>query len=155
TRTYMEAETDDEAAQRAEEQDKVLPPLAEGDSLKLLAIHPEQHFTQPPPRFTEASLVKELEDKGIGRPSTYAAIMSTIQDRGYVGKREGRFLPTELGTLVTGLLVNAFPDIINVDFTAEMEGRLDKVEEGEDDWVKVLRGFYGPFKKDLDAAAVE
>jgi DNA topoisomerase-1 len=155
TRIYMEADTDDEAAQRAEEQDKVLPPLEEGQTLTLVAVRPEQHFTQPPPRFTEASLVKELEDKGIGRPSTYAAIMSTIQDRGYVEKREGRFFPTELGTLVNGLLVSAFPDIINVDFTAEMEERLDKVEEGEDDWKRVLAGFYGPFKKDLDAAAVE
>jgi DNA topoisomerase-1 len=155
TRLYMEAETDDEAAQRAEEQDKVLPALQEGQTVKLLAVRPEQHFTQPPPRFSEASLVKELEDKGIGRPSTYAAILSTIQDRGYVEKKEGRFYPTELGTLVNGLLVAAFPDIINVDFTAEMEQRLDRVEEGEDDWVRVLRGFYGPFKKDLDAAAVE
>jgi DNA topoisomerase I len=153
TRAYREAETDDEAAQRAEEQDKLLPPLTEGETLELLEVRPEQHFTQPPPRFTEASLVKELEDKGIGRPSTYAAIMSTIQDRGYVEKREGRFYPTELGTLVNGLLVRAFPDIINVDFTAEMEARLDRVEEGHDDWVKVLSGFYEPFQKDLLLAA--
>jgi DNA topoisomerase-1 len=153
TRVYLEAETDDEAAQRAEEQDKVLPALVEGETLSLLALRPEQHFTQPPPRFTEASLVKELEDKGIGRPSTYAAIMSTIQDRGYVEKREGRFFPTELGTLVNDLLVSAFPDIINVDFTAGLEARLDRVEEGHDDWVDVLNGFYAPFQKDLAAAA--
>ena len=155
TRIYLEAETDDEQAQRAEEQDKVLPPLTEGETVNLVGVKPEQHFTQPPPRFTEASLVKELEEKGIGRPSTYAAIMSTIQDRGYVEKREGRFFPTELGTLVNGLLVSAFPDIINVDFTAEMEERLDKVEEGEDDWVSVLKRFYGPFQKDLEAAAIQ
>jgi DNA topoisomerase-1 len=154
TRVYLEAETDDEAAQRAEEMDKVLPPLGEGDVLRLVAVRPEQHFTQPPPRFTEATLVKELEEKGIGRPSTFAAIMSTIQDRGYVEKREGRFFSTELGTLVNDLLVSAFPDIINVDFTAEMEERLDKVEEGADDWVKVLTRFYEPFQKDLAAAAV-
>jgi DNA topoisomerase I len=152
TQVYLESESDDEAAARAEEQDKVLPPLAEGDAVKLLAVHPEQHFTQPPPRFTEASLVKELEDKGIGRPSTYASILSTIQDRGYVEKREGRFFPTELGTLVNDLLVAAFPDIINVVFTANMEEHLDKVEEGEDDWVKVLREFYVPFQKDLEEA---
>jgi DNA topoisomerase-1 len=154
TRIYLEAETDDEAAQKAEEQDKVLPLLEEGETVSLVSVRPEQHFTQPPPRFTEASLVKELEDKGIGRPSTYAAIMSTIQDRGYVEKREGRFFPTELGTLVNDLLVRAFPDIINVDFTAEMEERLDKVEEGTDDWVDVLKKFYGPFQKDLEAAAL-
>jgi DNA topoisomerase-1 len=155
TRIYLEAETDDEAAQRAEEQDRVLPALTEGEGVRLTSIRPEQHFTQPPPRFTEASLVKELEEKGIGRPSTYAAIMSTIQDRGYAEKKEGRFFPTELGTLVNGLLVRAFPDIINVDFTAEMEERLDKVEEGEDDWTDVLHRFYGPFQKDLETAALE
>jgi DNA topoisomerase I len=155
TRVYLEADTDDEAAQRAEEQDKVLPPLSEGETLTLVEVRPEQHFTQPPPRFTEASLVKELEEKAIGRPSTYAAIMSTIQDRGYVEKREGRFFPTELGTLVNDLLVTSFPDIINVDFTAEMEERLDKVEEGQDDWVQVLHGFYGPFQKDLEIAEAQ
>jgi DNA topoisomerase-1 len=149
TQVYLEAETDDEAQAKAEEQDKLLPPLAEGEAITLQKILPEQHFTQPPPRFTEASLVKELEEKGIGRPSTYAAIMSTIQDRGYVEKRDGRFHPTELGTLVNDLLVSAFPDILNVDFTAQMEERLDRVEEGSDGMVDILRGFYGPFKKDL------
>ncbi len=153
TQVYLESESDDEAAQKAEEQDKLLPSLSEGEALALKSVRPEQHFTQPPPRFTEASLVKELEEKGIGRPSTYATIMSTIQDRGYAEKREGRFFPTELGTLVNDLLVGSFPDILNVDFTAQMEERLDKVEEGEDDWVKVLRGFYDPFKIDLVKAA--
>jgi DNA topoisomerase I len=152
TQVYVEAENDDEAAQKAEEQDKLLPPVAVGDVLKLGTVRPEQHFTQPPPRFTEASLVKELEEKGIGRPSTYASIMSTIQDRGYIEKRESRFFATELGTLVNDLLVDAFPDILNVEFTREMEERLDKVEEGTDEMVKVLGNFYKPFKVDLDKA---
>jgi DNA topoisomerase-1 len=153
TQVYLESETDDEAAQRAEEQDKLLPPLTEGETVTLVDVRPEQHFTQPPPRFTEASLVKELEEKGIGRPSTYATILSTIQDRGYAEKREGRFYPTELGTLVNDLLVEAFPDILNVSFTAGLEEQLDKVEEGDDDWIRVLRGFYDPFKVDLSKAA--
>jgi DNA topoisomerase-1 len=149
TQVYLEAEGDDEAAQKADEQDKLLPPLKEGQVVTLTKVNPEQHFTQPPPRFTEASLVKELEERGIGRPSTYASIMGTIQDRGYVEKREGRFFPTELGSLVNELLVAAFPDILNVDFTRDMELQLDEVEEGNADWVKVLGAFYTPFKKDL------
>jgi DNA topoisomerase-1 len=149
TQVYLEAESDDEAAQKAEEQDKLLPPLKEGQVVTLTKVNPEQHFTQPPPRFTEASLVKELEERGIGRPSTYASIMGTIQDRGYVEKREGRFFPTELGSLVNELLVAAFPDILNVAFTRDMELQLDGVEEGSADWVKVLGAFYTPFKKDL------
>jgi DNA topoisomerase-1 len=152
TRVYFESESEDEAAARAEEQDRPLPTLAEGDAVQRLAVRPEQHFTQPPPRFTEASLVKELEEKGIGRPSTYANILSTVQDRGYVEKREGRFFPTELGTLVNDLLVESFPDILNVDFTAQMEERLDKVEEGDDDWITLLHTFYAPFKADLERA---
>src|SRR5262249_34479679 len=115
----------------------------------------DQHFTQPPPRFSEASLVKELEEKGIGRPSTYAAILSTIQDRGYVEKKEGRFHPTLLGTRVNELLVHSFPDILNVDFTAQMEEDLDKIEEGEMEMKGVLHLFYGPFKADLEKAQVE
>ncbi len=149
TQVYVELASDDETAAKAEEQDKLLPPMTEGQTITFVAVRPEQHFTQPPPRFTEASLVKELEEAGIGRPSTYASIMSTVQDRGYVEKREGRFFPTELGTLVNELLVAAFPDILNVDFTRDMEEGLDRVEEGSDDWVKVLHRFYEPFKKDL------
>ena len=129
-----------------------LPDVAEGERLSLKDINPEQHFTQPPPRFTEASLVKELEDKGIGRPSTYAAILSTVQDRGYVEKKEGRFFPTMLGTKVNELLIQAFPDIFDVTFTASMEEDLDKVSEGEADWQKLLHRFYKPFKEDLDHA---
>jgi DNA topoisomerase-1 len=129
-----------------------LPPLEAGQKLTLIEILPEQHFTQPPPRFTEASLVKELEEKGIGRPSTYAAILSTIQDKEYVEKKEGRFFPTDLGKIVTELLLSAFPTIMDVQFTAKMEGELDEVEDGNADWVKVLGDFYTPFKKTLEAA---
>ena len=129
-----------------------LPPLEEGQRLELVQLIPEQHFTQPPPRFTEASLVKELEEKGIGRPSTYAAILSTIQDKEYVEKKENRFFPTDLGKIVNELLVDAFPKILDVEFTAHMEDELDEVEEGKMEWVKVLDEFYGPFKKSLSAA---
>jgi DNA topoisomerase-1 len=125
-----------------------------GETLRLHKIDPEQHFTQPPPRFSEASLVKELEDKGIGRPSTYANILSTIQDRGYVEKREGRFYPTTLGTKVNDLLVESFPDILDVTFTAQMEDGLDQVEDGQADWKRLLTDFYSPFKIDLEKAVV-
>jgi DNA topoisomerase I len=149
TAVYMEQESDDEEAVKAAETDKLLPPLAEGDQVWLDAVRPEQHFTQPPPRFTEASLVKELEEKGIGRPSTYAAILSTIVDRGYVDRRERRFFPTELGTLVNQLLVESFPEIVDAGFTAQMEQDLDKVEDGERDWRDLLGVFYKPFSADL------
>jgi DNA topoisomerase-1 len=129
-----------------------LPPLAEGQKLELVQLIPEQHFTQPPPRFTEASLVKELEDKGIGRPSTYAAILSTIQDKEYVEKKEGRFHPTDLGKIVTELLLGAFPKVMDVQFTARMEEELDEVEEGKIGWTSVLDEFYAPFKLSLAAA---
>jgi len=132
-----------------------LPDVKEGDEIKLLETKPEQHFTQPPPRFSEATLVKELEEKGIGRPSTYAAILSTIQDRKYVEKKEARLYPTELGVMVNGLLVKSFPEIVSTDFTAQMEEQLDLVEEGEANWVKLLDGFYKPFKIDLEKAKVE
>jgi DNA topoisomerase I len=145
----------EEGAQTSESEDRLLPDLVENEALRLLKLLPEQHFTQPPPRFSEASLVKELEEKGIGRPSTYAAILSTIQDRGYVEKREGRLVPTELGVVVNGLLVKSFPDILNADFTAQMEERLDLVEEGTADWIQLLRDFYAPFERDLIRAKVE
>jgi DNA topoisomerase-1 len=157
----MEAEKhDDEAgAEKMEGEDeekgdvsRQLPPLEAGQTLALVELLPEQHFTQPPPRFTEASLVKELEEKGIGRPSTYAAILSTIQDKEYVEKKENRFYPTELGKIVTELLLSAFPRVMDVTFTAKMEEDLDEVEEGKVDWVKLLGDFYGPFKLTLDAA---
>ncbi len=155
TKVYEVAETDDAKAEAAESADRLLPELAVGDPIVLSEVRPEQHFTQPPPRFSEASLVKELEERGIGRPSTYASIMSTIVDRGYVEKREARFFPTELGVLVNGLLVDSFPQIVSVDFTANMENDLDKVEEGEVDWRKLLGGFYEPFKNDLERARTE
>jgi DNA topoisomerase I len=148
------AETVEDAANE-DETGAALPDVHEGDPLRLIETKPEQHFTQPPPRFSEATLVKELEEKGIGRPSTYAAILSTVQDRGYVEKREGRLHPTELGVMVNGLLVKSFPDIVSTDFTAQMEEQLDRVEDGQADWVKLLEGFYAPFKLDLEKAKIE
>jgi DNA topoisomerase-1 len=148
------AETIEDAANE-DETSGALPEVREGETLKLLETTPEQHFTQPPPRFSEATLVKELEEKGIGRPSTYAAILTTIQGRGYVEKREGRLHPTELGTMVDGLLLKSFPDIVSSDFTAQMEEQLDKVEDGEADWVKILKGFYTPFKAEVETAKKE
>jgi DNA topoisomerase-1 len=144
-----------EDAVNEDETSGALPEVREGETLKLLETLPEQHFTQPPPRFSEATLVKELEEKGIGRPSTYAAILSTIQGRGYVEKKEGRLHPTELGTMVDGLLLKSFPGIVSSDFTAQMEEQLDKVEDGEADWVKILKSFYGPFKKEVEVAKKE
>jgi DNA topoisomerase-1 len=132
-----------------------LPELQKEDPLAHRKTNAEQKFTQPPPRFTEATLVRELEERGIGRPSTYAAILSTIQDRDYVAKERGRFYPTELGTLVTDLLVESFPDILNAEFTAKMEDQLDRIEEGKENWQQTLRDFYEPFKKDLAQAAKE
>jgi DNA topoisomerase-1 len=154
-KVYEVAETDDAKAEAAESADRLLPVLEVGDAITFESIRPEQHFTQPPPRFSEASLVRELEERGIGRPSTYASIMSTIVDRGYVEKKEARFWPTELGILVNGLLVESFPEIVSSDFTAEMEGKLDKVEEGTVEWRKLLGEFYGPFSDELEKARSE
>lgn len=148
------AETVEDAANE-DETSGALPDVKEGETLELLEARPEQHFTQPPPRFSEATLVKELEEKGIGRPSTYAAILTTIQGRGYVEKKEGRLHPTELGTMVDGLLIKSFPDIVSSDFTAQMEEQLDKVEEGDADWVKILKNFYSPFKAEVETAKKE
>ncbi|HEX2571331.1 MAG TPA: DNA topoisomerase, partial [Polyangia bacterium] len=151
--TAVYDESADEGAGTGEDEDnRTLPAVKEGETVELLSVEPAQHFTQPPPRFTEASLVKELEEKGIGRPSTYAAILSTIQDRGYAEKKEGRFHPTILGTRVNDLLVDAFPQIMDVTFTAQMEDDLDKVEDGAVNWVKLLEQFYGPFKEVLGNA---
>ena len=129
--------------------EKILPDLKKGEELKLLTIEPEQHFTQPPPRFSEAMLVKELEERGIGRPSTYAAIISVIKDRDYIRSEDRRLVPTELGNLVNDLLVENFPDIMTEKFTAEMEDQLDRIEEGQVEWIETLREFYEPFAKDL------
>ncbi len=130
-----------------------LPPLEKGDKLKLIELFPEQHFTQPPPRFTEATLIKMLEQWGIGRPSTYAPILSTIQERGYVDKTGGRFKPTELGFIVNDLLAKHFPDIVDIEFTAQMEDELDKVANENKDWVGVVQDFYTPFEQSLDNAS--
>ena len=129
-----------------------LPDLQEGDKAKALEVKPEQHFTQPPVRYNEASLVKAMEEKGIGRPSTYATIVSTIQDREYVNKVEKRLQPTALGEVVTGLMLERFTDIIDVEFTANMENRLDEVESGNQNWKDLLSDFYGDFHKTLTDA---
>ena len=151
-----QANGDDEEEEDVQELDGVLPNLQKGDALKLLSMEPRQHFTQPPPRFTQASLIKELDEKGIGRPSTYAAIISNILDREYVAQNESRQLvPTDLGFLVTDLLVESFPDILNVEFTAGMEDQLDKIEEGKEKWTKTMKRFYTPFERDLKKAAKE
>ena len=147
---------DEDGADEPQETDGVLPDLQKGDALRLLSMDPRQHFTQPPPRYTQASLIKELDEKGIGRPSTYAAIISNILDREYVVQNESRALaPTDLGFLVTDLLVESFPDILNVEFTAGMEDELDKIEEGKEKWTKAMKRFYTPFSRDLKKAAKE
>jgi len=155
-KVYVESTDDkddgkgDESATR--DGDRVLPPLEKGETLKLHGVTPEQHFTQPPPRFTEALLVKELEDRGVGRPSTYASIISVIKDRDYIRSEERRLLPSELGFLVSDMLVENFPDIMTTEFTAKMEDQLDQIEEGQMDWVDALNSFYDPFKVDLEQA---
>jgi DNA topoisomerase-1 len=142
---YEEARDEDTEPDTSE--GVILPELAEGETLDLIKLLPEQHFTQPPPRYTEASLVKALEEYGIGRPSTYAPILSTIQQRGYVERTDKRLYPTEVGGIVNDLLVEFFPDIINVQFTSQMEDDLDRIANGELKWVPVLNDFYGPFSK--------
>ena len=154
-RVYMEGK-DDKTTDDDDDDEKQLPPLNEGDRLQLLQLTPNQHFTQPPPRFTQATLIKELEEKGIGRPSTYASIMGTIINKDYVEEDEQRRLrPTSLGMLVTDLLVESFPDILNAEFTAGMEEVLDKIEDGQEDWKKAMERFYQPFSADLERAEKE
>ncbi|MCH7651823.1 MAG: type I DNA topoisomerase [Nitrospinae bacterium] len=147
---YVEATDEDSGASARD--DKILPDLPKGEKLQLQKILPEQHFTQPPPRFTEALLVKALEEKGVGRPSTYASIISVIKDRDYVRSEEKRLAPTELGTLVFELLMENFPGIMTEEFTAHMEDQLDLIEEGKIEWVETLKTFYVPFEKDLAEA---
>ncbi len=141
---YEEAR--DEDAPSAEE-GPPLPPLEKGEVVDLVRLIPEQHFTLPPPRYTEATLVKALEEHGIGRPSTYAPILSTIQERGYVARENRHLVPTELGYIVNDLLVQHFPEVVDTGFTARMESDLDRIAEGSADWVEVLREFYGPFER--------
>jgi DNA topoisomerase-1 len=135
--------------------DKLLPEVKEKEKLKLINLNTEQKFTQPPPRFSEASLVRELEEKGIGRPSTYANILSTIQDREYARRDKGKFFPTELGIIVTGLLVKSFPTVLDIAFTADMENKLDMIEDGKSKRVKTLKDFYSPFAQELTKAKDE
>ena len=148
---YTSAE--EERKNRQEKKKEELPDLAEGAVLKLQDLVPKQHFTAPPPRFSEASLVKELEENGIGRPSTYASILSTIRDKGYVELVKGYFRPSELGFIVNDLIVANFPDIFNVEFTAKMEDNLDRIEQDEADLLTILERFYTPFKAKLEEAA--
>ena len=151
-RVYTEGR-DDEAADEDDGEDRALPPLAAGMPLRLHEIVPAQHFTQPLPRFTQAALIKELEENGIGRPSTYASIMTTLLEKEYAVEDEARRLrPTELGFLITDLLVDSFPDVLNVEFTAGMEDVLDRIEEGKENWKAALHRFHGRFAKDLKRA---
>ncbi len=148
-------ENKEEKEEERGEEEKILPELEIRERLTLIQLLPEQHFTKPPPRFSEAILVKALEEEGIGRPSTYAPIIQVIQQRNYVEKVKGRFYSTELGRTVTDLLVAHFPQVLDVKFTANMEQGLDEVEEGRVDWVKLLRDFYQPFKLTLVKATRE
>lgn len=138
-----------EGTDTAKEKEKMLPDLQKGQKLRLKDIEPKQHFTQPPPRFSEATLVKELEENGIGRPSTFAPTISTIISRGYVVRNKKQLIPTELGMVTTDIMKNNFTDIVDVEFTAEMESQLDKVEEGKTEWKDVVREFYPPFAENL------
>ena len=149
-KVYEEAK--DVKDEEEEELKHKLPPLEPGQKLTLRELKPEQHFTEPPPRYNEASLVKELEERGIGRPSTYSAILSTIQERQYVQKLGGKFSPTEIGLVVTDLLVENFRDIFDVQYTARLEEELDEIEEGKETWINALTEFYKRFAKDLKYA---
>ncbi len=151
---YQVSANDDEEGE-ADAAKALLPPVAEGMVLRLENVRPEQHFTEPPPRYNDATLVKELEEKGIGRPSTYASIISTLVDREYVTKDQGRFSPTMLGEKVSVLLVKSFEDIFDVGFTARMEEELDEIEDGKLPWKKSVKEFYSRFVKDLDVAKDE
>ena len=144
---YQEGQDDNKAKDSDE---KMLPPLKEGEQVDLLAIRPEQHFTEPPPRYSEASLVKALEEHGIGRPSTYASIISTLQDREYVELEKKRFHPTDVGRVVNKFLTNYFTQYVDYDFTAKLEDELDAVARGEEDWIPLLKKFWKPFKERID-----
>lgn len=148
-------ESREEGDGRALEDEQALPPVETGEFIPVLAITPAQHYTEPPPRYSEASLVKELERLGIGRPSTYASIISTLADRHYAQLEQRRFTPTPLGESVEKVMVKQFPDVFDVGFTSVMEGELDKIEEGERSWQGVLSDFYGPFARSLDKIDVE
>jgi DNA topoisomerase I len=135
-----------------EEEEITLPILSEGQLVKLKKLDDKQHFTEPPLRYSEATLVRALEEKGIGRPSTYAPIISTVLARGYVVREKKLLMPTDLGEKVTGILTEFFAEIMNVEFTANMENKLDEIEEGDKEWVQVIREFYQPFATTLSSA---
>ena len=145
---YMEGKDDSE--DNDDEKENILPPMQEGEQIKLNEIHSDQHFTEPPPRYTEASLVKALEEYGIGRPSTYASIISTLQNRGYVELENRRFTPTDIGRIVNMFLTQHFTQYVDYDFTAKMEDELDSISRGEEDWVPLMRSFWKPFKELVD-----
>jgi DNA topoisomerase-1 len=147
-RVYLEGR--DDATASDDDEDTVLPAMAEGDLIDLSAIRAEQHFTEPPPRYSEATLVKALEEYGIGRPSTYASIISTLQEREYVVLDKKRFLPTDVGRVVNKFLTEHFTTYVDYDFTARLEDELDAVSRGEEDWVPLLEQFWRPFKERLD-----
>ena len=149
-KVYVEGNDDN-----VEEKENMLPDLKEGDRVFATDIDPKQHFTQPPPRYTEARLVKTMEELGIGRPSTYAPTLDTIQKRGYVSLDNKRFVPTELGEIVDELMLEFFPRILDVEFTAKMEHDLDEIEEGKTQWIKIIDEFYQDFEKRLEVAESE
>jgi DNA topoisomerase-1 len=152
---YQAVKEEEEKEDAEDAESRTLPRVTEGEQLRMERIRPEQHFTEPPPRYTEATIVKELEEKGIGRPSTYATIISTIVEREYVNKDQGRFTPTLLGEKVSDLLVKAFADIFDVGFTARMEDELDEIEDGKLPWKTSVKEFWNRFEEDLDKAAGE
>ncbi|MBN1149119.1 MAG: type I DNA topoisomerase [Anaerolineales bacterium] len=149
---YEETRDEDAKPEEEDETARIPPGLAEGQLQHLVQLLPEQHFTQPPPRYTEATLVRTLEENGIGRPSTYAPILSTIQQRGYVTRDGKRLFPTETGLLVNDLLIEHFPEVLNVGFTASMEADLDRVASGQLEWVSLVRDFYSPFARQVELA---
>jgi DNA topoisomerase-1 len=155
---YIEAKDEEQKEASAEQdeaddgQDRLLPALQQGQTLTNQGLKPDQHFTQPPPRFTEASLIKALEERGVGRPSTYAPIISTIVDRQYVTRERGTLKSTRLGQVVCEQLTAHFSDIMNLDFTAHLEEQLDDVANGKQEWIPLLQDFYGPFRQALDDA---
>ncbi len=139
-------------AQPAQDADRKLPPLDQGEQLDQVQLLPSQHFTEPPPRYTDAALIRALEEYGIGRPSTYAPIMATLQERNYVERVERKLIPTPIGLIVNDLLAEYFPGVVNVEFTAGMEEKLDAIAAGEQAWVPMLREFYGPFAASVEEA---
>jgi DNA topoisomerase-1 len=152
---YEEAKNEDAKATEEEEDVKIPAGVAEGQKQELVRLIPEQHFTQPPPRFSEASLVQALEENGIGRPSTYAPTISTIQQRGYALREEKRLVPTDMGIQVNDLMAQYFPEVVDLGFTAHMEEDLDKIADGEMIWTDAIREFYTPFSEDVKKAQAE